>query len=127
VVAVAANIYADFNCMLKSGFHIQVAILNDATGTLVKGAYDDKDCGIGLILGTGCNGAYLELAKNVPHWEGDRHGAKEVIIDPEFGAFGDNGCVDFLKTEFDRDLDKASLLPGKIYTIVYLYAYFLLR
>jgi hypothetical protein len=48
----------------------------------------------------------------VAHWEGDRHGAKEVIVDPEFGAFGDNGCIDFIKTDFDRDLDKASLLPG---------------
>ena len=50
----------------------------------------------------------------VPHWEGDRHGAKEVIIDPEFGAFGDNGCIDFLKTDFDKDLDSASLLPSKL-------------
>ena len=92
--------------------YFQVAVLNDATGTLVKGAYDDKDCCVGLILGTGCNGAYLESAANVPHWEGDRHGAQEVIIDPEFGAFGDNGCIDFLKTDFDRTLDAASLLPG---------------
>ena len=30
-----------------------IAILNDATGTLVKGAYDDPRTGIGLILGTG--------------------------------------------------------------------------
>jgi len=59
-----------------------VAILNDATGTLIKGAYDDARTGIGLILGTGCNGAYLEPADNVIHWEGDRHDATEVIIDP---------------------------------------------
>jgi len=71
-----------------------------------------KDTRIGLILGTGCNGAYIESAANVPHWVGNRHGAKEVIIDPEFGAFGDNGCIDFIKTEFDRDLDSTSLLPG---------------
>ncbi len=59
-----------------------VAILNDATGTLVKGAYDDSKTGVGLILGTGCNGAYLEPAENVVNWIGDRHDAKEVIIDP---------------------------------------------
>ena len=74
-----------------------VAILNDTTGTLVKGHYDNKSTGIGLILGTGCNGAYLESAKKVVHWCGDRRDAKEVIIDPEFGAFGDNGCIDFVK------------------------------
>jgi hypothetical protein len=56
----------------------------------------------------------------VAHWEGDRHGAKEVIIDPEFGAFGDNGCIDFIKTDFDRDLDKDSLLPGVCATSLYL-------
>ena len=76
-----------------------VAILNDTTGTLVKGYYDNKSTGIGLILGTGCNGAYLESAKKVVHWCGDHRDAKEVIIDPEFGAFGDNGCIDFVKVK----------------------------
>ena len=33
-------------------------------------------------------------------------------MDPEMGAFGDNGCIDFIKTEWDRKLDQASLLPG---------------
>jgi len=28
-----------------------VAILNDAVGTLMTGAYEDRACGIGLILG----------------------------------------------------------------------------
>ena len=74
-----------------------VAILNDTTGTLVKGYYDEKRTGIGLILGTGCNGAYLENAEKVVNWCGDRRGAQEVIVDPEFGAFGDNGCIDFIK------------------------------
>ena len=42
-----------------------VAILNDTTGTLVKGAYDNPNTVIGLILGTGCNGAYLEKIQNI--------------------------------------------------------------
>ena len=87
-----------------------VAILNDTTGTLVKGSYDDPNCCIGLILGTGCNGAYLEHAEKVQNWENKR-GAKQVIIDSEFGAFGDNGCIDFIKTEFDKAVDERSLLP----------------
>ena len=87
-----------------------VAILNDTTGTLVKGSYDDPNCCIGLILGTGCNGAYLEHADKVHHWE-NKGKAKQVIIDAEFGAFGDNGCIDFIKTEFDRTIDDESLLP----------------
>ena len=87
-----------------------VAILNDTTGTLVKGSYDDPNCCIGLILGTGCNGAYFENADNLYNWE-CKGGSKHVIIDPEFGAFGDNGCVDFIKTEFDYAIDADSLLP----------------
>ena len=86
-----------------------VAILNDTTGTLVKGRYDDQNCCIGLILGTGCNGAYLERVVNVSNW--DNNSSEHVIVDPEFGAFGDNGCIDFVKTEFDRAIDDASLLP----------------
>ena len=88
-----------------------VAILNDTTGTLVKGSYDDPNCCIGLILGTGCNGAYFENAENLYNWEG-KGGATHVIIDPEFGAFGDNGCIDFIKTEFDHAIDADSLLPN---------------
>ena len=89
-----------------------IAILNDTTGTLVKGHYDNPQTGIGLILGTGCNGAYLEDASKITNWQqGNKGKAKEVIIDPEFGAFGDNGCIDFVKTEADEELDLNSLLP----------------
>ena len=32
-------------------------------------------------------------------WEsGSREGLTDVIVDPEWGAFGDNGCIDFIKT-----------------------------
>ena len=69
----------------------------------------------GLILGTGTNASYIERADRVVRWgEGDR-GAHEgqVIIDPEMGAFGDNGCIDFIRTQWDDEMDKRSLLPGK--------------
>ena len=95
-----------------------VAILNDTTGTLVMGSYDNPHTCIGLILGTGANGAYFEQSKNVIRWsntetESTRDSrSKNVIIDPEWGAFGDNGCVDFLKTEVDKEIDGASLFPG---------------
>jgi hexokinase len=31
----------------------------------------------------------------------------------EWGAFGDNGCLDFLLTEYDKEVDKTSLNPSK--------------
>lgn len=36
-----------------------------------------------------------------------------VIINMEWGAFGEKGELDGILTEFDRELDKASLHPGK--------------
>lgn len=92
-----------------------VAILNDTTGTLVAGSHDTSDCAVGLILGTGTNASYIEKAERVVRWgEGTARDTlvKEVIMDPETGAFGDNGCIDFIKTEWDRELDLASLLSG---------------
>lgn len=87
-----------------------VAVLNDTTGTLVQGAMLDPETAIGLILGTGSNACYLERADRVEHWEPERHGEREVVIDIEWGAFGDNGVLDFIKTEFDRENDANSLL-----------------
>lgn len=85
------------------------AILNDTTGTLVQGAYLDKRCAIGTILGTGNNGCYIEKVKNIEKWLG-RHHEEEMIIDIEWGAFGDNGVLDFIKTQWDRAVDDQSLL-----------------
>ncbi|XP_017767666.1 PREDICTED: hexokinase-1-like [Eufriesea mexicana] len=87
-----------------------VAILNDTTGTLMQGSTLDPDTAIGLILGTGSNACYLERADRVKHWETERHGEREVIIDIEWGAFGDNGVLDFIKTDYDRENDANSLM-----------------
>lgn len=35
-----------------------------------------------------------------------------MVIDIEFGAFGDNGVLDFIKSDFDRQVDAKSLLVG---------------
>ncbi|XP_017881775.1 hexokinase-1-like isoform X2 [Ceratina calcarata] len=87
-----------------------VAILNDTTGTLVQGSTLDHETAIGLILGTGSNACYLERADRVEHWETERHGEREVIVDIEWGAFGDNGVLDFIKTDYDRENDANSLI-----------------
>ena len=50
------------------------------SGTLIQGAVLDKRTAIGLILGTGSNACYLERADRVQHWEGKRHGEKQVTL-----------------------------------------------
>ena len=37
----------------------------------------------------------------------------QVIINTEWGAFGDNGCLDFLRTSWDHAVDNISLNTGK--------------
>lgn len=51
-----------------------------------------------MILGTGSNAAFLERADRVHHWEGERHGEKNVIIDIEWGAFGDKGTCELFSS-----------------------------
>ena len=47
----------------------------------------------------------------------------QVIINTEWGAFGDNGCLDFLRTEYDRELDTFSINPGKQMWVLDAYTY----
>jgi hexokinase len=92
-----------------------VAILNDTTGTLVYGVYLDPDCTIGLALGTGSNACYIEKADKIEKWidrDVSYDDIKEVVINMECGGFGDNGVIDFVKTNFDRDGDQDSLFPN---------------
>ncbi|XP_078421933.1 hexokinase-2-like isoform X2 [Cetorhinus maximus] len=87
-----------------------VAIVNDTIGTMTSCGYDDPFCEVGLIVGTGCNAGYMEVMKNVEMVEGDEG---RMCINMEWGAFGDDGCLDDVRTEFDRDVDQLSLNPGK--------------
>lgn len=90
-----------------------LALVNDTVGTLMASAYNDQTTKIGLILGTGSNACYVEKLENVKTWTGDRDDPKQVIINMEWGAFGDNGCLGFLLTEYDEEVDKTSLNPKK--------------
>ena len=81
--------------------------------------------------GTGCNSAYIEKVDNIPKWNFISNEEREisdevrcgesacwssvkyddilqVVIDIESGAFGDNGSLNFVKTEFDDVIDKHS-------------------
>lgn len=71
---------------------LSLTLTSHVNGTMqVEGARLDSKTRIGMILGTGSNAAFLERADRVHHWEGERHGEKNVIIDIEWGAFGDKG------------------------------------
>uniref|UniRef100_A0A146LSX2 Phosphotransferase n=1 Tax=Lygus hesperus TaxID=30085 RepID=A0A146LSX2_LYGHE len=89
-----------------------VAILNDTTGTLMSCAWKNHNCKVGVILGTGSNACYVEKIKNVIGFDGDTS-KPHVIINTEWGAFGDHGELDFIRTPYDKEIDKHSVNPGK--------------
>ena len=37
----------------------------------------------------------------------------QVVINTEWGAFGNNGSLDFLTTAYDRGVDEVSKNPGE--------------
>nr|KAG5700615.1 hypothetical protein BaRGS_015445 [Batillaria attramentaria] len=90
-----------------------LAVINDTVGALMSCAHSDRQCAIGIILGTGSNACYIEELKNVEMAEGNEPGPPEMLINTEWGAFGDDGCLDFITTEFDRQVDKHSINAGR--------------
>ncbi|KAJ0183264.1 hypothetical protein K1T71_001240 [Dendrolimus kikuchii] len=88
------------------------AILNDTTGTLMSCAWKNHNCKIGLIAGTGSNACYVEKTENCEMFDGEP-GKPDLLINTEWGAFGDDGALDFIRTEFDREVDTTSINPGK--------------
>lgn len=89
------------------------AILNDTTGTLMSCSWKYQNCKIGVIIGTGSNACYIEKSRNAEYFEkplvDDRDDT--VIINTEFGAFGDKGSLEFIRCEYDRDVDENSINP----------------
>ena len=52
----------------------------------------------------------MEEMRNVELVEGEEG---RMCVNMEWGAFGDNGCLDDLHTEFDAAVDELSLNPGR--------------
>ncbi|ESO92176.1 hypothetical protein LOTGIDRAFT_233221 [Lottia gigantea] len=85
-----------------------VAVMSDTTSTLMAGNYLDKKCRIGVILGTGSNAAFVEHLENIEKYGGDFKEPKQVLVNVEWGCMGDSGCLDFYKTEFEKEIDQHS-------------------
>lgn len=64
------------------------------------------------FLGTGSNACYVEKVANCDMYDGPDNGKEEVLINTEWGAFGDNGALDFVRTEYDREIDEFSINKG---------------
>ncbi|KAG8001479.1 Hexokinase-1 [Nibea albiflora] len=115
-----------------------VAVVNDTVGTMMSCAYEDPQCEIGLIAGTGTNVCYMEELKNIEKTDqkfgktekGEREedvqdevteGEKKegdaeiprMCINTEWGGLGDDGSLDDIITPYDLEVNQNSLNPGK--------------
>ncbi|UYV68768.1 GCK [Cordylochernes scorpioides] len=94
-----------------------VAVVNDTTGTLMSCAHRNRRCRLGLIVGTGTNACYMEQLDEVELFDETKQKSngqpKQMIVNTEWGAFGDNGCLSFIRTPYDEAIDRQSLNPGR--------------
>ena len=80
----------------------------------MSSAWRDDRCRVGLILGTGTNACYLEEIQDIHTIDQNEFtGQKHMVINTEWGAFGDMGELDFIRTKWDYNVDKFSVNPGK--------------
>ncbi|PIO67840.1 Hexokinase [Teladorsagia circumcincta] len=109
-----------------------VALINDTVGTMVAAAYEaNGECDIGVIIGnnliksdnnkkrdgsgTGTNASYMENSKKIIHGlanASEPYKHKQMIIDTEWGGFGDNGEAEYIFTQYDKIVDERSDHPG---------------
>ncbi|VDD95471.1 unnamed protein product [Enterobius vermicularis] len=97
-----------------------VALINDTVGTMVAAAYENKTsktCHIGAIIATGTNASYMEKSSKVKFGLAqatEPYPYEGMIVDTEWGGFGDGGEAVALKisTKYDDHVDRVSEHPG---------------
>lgn len=73
-------------------------------------AFKDPSTRIGLILGTGTNACYVERLEEVETADGSEG---SMVINTEWGAFGEKGELDIIRTDWDAELDNMTPNPGQ--------------
>jgi hexokinase len=118
VVALLNNAFKQRNINVEV-----VALANDTVGTMVTRSYEDPNCEVGVILGTGSNACYAEKVSNIKKFTGQPLKGGIMIVNMEWGgkhyclacidyeAFGDGKNI-LKQSSADKQLDKASLNPG---------------
>lgn len=98
--------------LMERNLHLRVtAICNDTVGTLISRSYSDPKTAVGIILGTGCNAAYMENVSRITKTHVDSKTGK-MIINMECGATGDGNPSILPQTPFDLELDPITPNPG---------------
>lgn len=101
----------------KLGIPIEVvSLINDTVGTLVASLYSDANTKMGVIFGTGINGAYYDVVSSVGKLKGrlpdDITADSPIVINCEYGSF-DNEHLVLPRTKYDILIDEESPRPGQ--------------
>ncbi len=103
---------AKYNCPVNL-----VAIINDTTGTLIASHYVNPRTRIGVILGTGCNAAYMEKVEDIPKVKDlgllEEDPEATMAINCEWGAFDSFNHQHLPRTKYDQQVDEESNKPGE--------------
>lgn len=86
-----------------------MSLVTDTVGTLVACRYKHKETMVGVILGTGSNGAYLEKAENIHNAPKPLPEGSSMVINCEWGNFT---CDALPFLEEDRAIDRGSTNQG---------------
>lgn len=90
------------------------ALVNDTVGTLIAHSYQDPQCYLGVILGTGTNAAYVEKIQNIPKWQGPVPESETMMINMEWGGYDSDIRGRALPiTTYDIVVDETSVNRGK--------------
>jgi len=90
------------------------ALINDTTGALIASHYTNPRTRMGVILGTGCNAAYMERVGNIPKMKD--LGIPDdswMAINCEWGAFDSFDHLHIPRTKYDEIIDKSSNKPSE--------------
>uniref|UniRef100_A0A5S6R2L2 Phosphotransferase n=1 Tax=Trichuris muris TaxID=70415 RepID=A0A5S6R2L2_TRIMR len=92
------------------------AIMNDTVAQLAAASHSiGSHCTMGIVIGYGCNSAYLEEVSRIKKndYAAAGYNFPKMIIDTEWEEFGRNGELDFIKTTYDREIDQQSVHKGR--------------
>lgn len=84
------------------------ALINDTVGTLVTGRYSDRNCDLGVIIGTGTNASYPEKISNIKKVRHLKTRTGQMAVNIEWGNFNR-----LPRTTYDRKLDASTANPGR--------------
>lgn len=88
-------------------------LFNDTCAEMMNGLVESPSTHIGLVVDQGSNCCYVDRASKVGGCIRSTGLGSYTIVNTEWGAFGEDGTLDFVLTDYDKSVDGRSRHPGK--------------